>query len=199
MLQLTNSVPQKTDWTSPERCTKDDICLRREYSATQDAKVQVWLPQLQAPESKGKWPLAVSDRHLADLRSGALQCDETKPHCKSCTSFGLLCNFTFNVSELQPTIADATSRPLVRRIGGPQSPIDSAVWTSDEYSSYQLNARCQEFITRYLGRSLITPNDPNMRQANRRMLQLAFTVGHISSTSVPADRCQLRVHSPNGH
>lgn len=61
----------------------------------------------------------------------------------------------------------------------PRSPVASAVWTSDEVTSYtyQLNAKCQDFITRYLGRSLTTPNDPEMMLVNRKLLELAFAVG----------------------
>ncbi|PWY73110.1 hypothetical protein BO94DRAFT_240223 [Aspergillus sclerotioniger CBS 115572] len=97
-----------------------------------------------------------------------LKCDEGKPHCKRCRSYGVLCNFVSNISDLQPITAD-TGRSLVV-----QRPLTNAVWTSDASISYQLNAKCQDFITRYLGRSLITPNDPNMIQMNRKLLELAF-------------------------
>lgn len=50
---------------------------------------------------------------------------------------------------------------------------------------YQLNAKCQEFVTRYLGQSLITPEDPRMIQVNRRLLALAFKVGRVNLTPSP--------------
>ncbi|KAJ5289487.1 uncharacterized protein N7443_009740 [Penicillium atrosanguineum] len=103
-----------------------------------------------------------------------LKCDEEKPDCKRCISFGVLCNFMSNIPDLQPIAAD-TGRPLVVRGKAElQPPISSAIWTSDEFISYQLNAKCQDFITRYLGRSLITPDDPNMIHVNRKLLGLAF-------------------------
>lgn len=84
-----------------------------------------------------------------------------------------------HIPDLQPIAAD-TVRPLVVRGKVElQPPLTNAIWTSDALTSYQLNARCQDFITRYLGRSLITPNDPNMTQVNRKLLKLAFTVGFI--------------------
>ena len=86
-----------------------------------------------------------------------------------------------HIPDLQPIAAD-TVRPLVVRGKVElQPPLTNAIWTSDASTSYQLNARCQDFITRYLGRSLITPNDPNMTQVNRKLLKLAFTVGFIIS------------------
>ncbi|KAJ5288982.1 hypothetical protein N7478_002012 [Penicillium angulare] len=80
-----------------------------------------------------------------------------------------------NASDLQPIVAD-TGKPLVI----PEktllrSPITSAVWTADESTSFQLDAKCQNFITRYLGLSLITQNDPSMMSVNRKLLEIAFT------------------------
>lgn len=85
-----------------------------------------------------------------------------------------------NTPDLQP-IAAGTGRALI------QPPIDSAVWTADESTSYQLNARCQDFITRYLGRSLgtTTPDDPNMIRVNRMLLRLAFAVSIRRNRSRP--------------
>ncbi|KAJ5650361.1 uncharacterized protein N7484_004084 [Penicillium longicatenatum] len=104
-----------------------------------------------------------------------LKCDESKPNCKRCSSFGVLCNFASNIPDLQPVAADS-GRPLtVRRRAQLLPPVCSAVWTSDEITSYQLNAKCQDFITRYLGRSLTTPDDPSMKYVNRKLLRLAFT------------------------
>lgn len=49
---------------------------------------------------------------------------------------------------------------------------------------YLLSTKCQDFVTRYLGRSLIDPGDPNMREVNRQLLALAFVV------SLPVDYSQ---------
>jgi hypothetical protein len=84
-----------------------------------------------------------------------------------------------NVPDLHPIAADSKRSLLARAQIQPQPPISSCTWTSDGFSSYQLNAKCQDFITRYLGRSLIrviSPDDPNMIDVNRRLLGLAFTV-----------------------
>jgi hypothetical protein len=86
-----------------------------------------------------------------------------------------------NIPDLQPIAAD-TGKPLVVEAVGKaelQPSATSAVWTSDESTFYQLNAKCQDFITRYLGRSLITPDDPNMIHVNRKLLRLAFAVSIV--------------------
>jgi hypothetical protein len=95
-----------------------------------------------------------------------------------------------NVPDLQPIAADTGRRLVVRGKAELQAPVASAVWTADESISYQLNAKCQDFITRYLGRSLITPDDPNMIHVNRRLLRLAFAVSIISLILSPSDRIQ---------
>lgn len=91
----------------------------------------------------------------------------------------MLCNFLSNVADLQPVAADAGQALAAVRGKAArqlQPPPTTAVWTADAGTCYQLDARCQDFITRYLGRSLITPDDPNMAQVNRQLLELAFAV-----------------------
>lgn len=83
-----------------------------------------------------------------------------------------------NIPDLHP-VAAHTAKPMFLRRPKLQPSLTNAVWTSDASSCYQLNARCQDFITRYLGRSLLTPGDPNMIHVNRKLLELAFTVSLI--------------------
>jgi len=88
-----------------------------------------------------------------------------------------------NTPDFQPVTADRQLLPsVVRGTGGPQPAFSSAVWTSDASAYYQLNTKCQDFITRYLGRSLLTPDDPNMIHVNRKLLQLGFAVSVHSLT-----------------
>ncbi|KAI1425491.1 hypothetical protein F5Y12DRAFT_747009 [Xylaria sp. FL1777] len=104
-----------------------------------------------------------------------LKCDEGKPKCKKCSSFGLVCSFVPGVPDLQP-VADDLIRSSVDQGGvEPQPPLDGAVWTSDASTFYQLDAKCQDFVTRYLGRSLITPDDPSIVEVNHKLLGLCFT------------------------
>lgn len=59
-----------------------------------------------------------------------------------------------------------------------QPPVSNAVWTSDQSTFDQVSTRCQNFISRYLERSLITPNDSNMAHVNSKLLELTFTVSN---------------------
>ncbi|KAL4744760.1 hypothetical protein BDW72DRAFT_199284 [Aspergillus terricola var. indicus] len=68
-------------------------------------------------------------------------------------------------------------------------PVSSAVWTADESMSYQyqLNAKCQDFITRYLGQSLLNavPDETtNMKRVNHKLLNLAFSYPFLMHASL---------------
>ncbi|KAH1379989.1 hypothetical protein KXV53_001062 [Aspergillus fumigatus] len=63
-------------------------------------------------------------------------------------------------------------------------PVTSAVWTSDGSTFYQLNAKCQDLITLYLGRSLMAPTNPIVRQVNRSLLSLAFSYPFLMHASL---------------
>ncbi|KAI0454809.1 hypothetical protein F5B21DRAFT_474331 [Xylaria acuta] len=112
-----------------------------------------------------------------------LKCDEGKPQCKKCSSFRLVCSFMPDVPDLQP-VADDLMRSSVVRGAEPQPLLAGVVWTSDASASYQLDAKCQDFVTRYLGRSLIAPDDPNMVEVNRKLLRLAFTYPFLMHASL---------------
>ncbi|KAM0229712.1 hypothetical protein ACHAPO_009783 [Fusarium lateritium] len=101
-----------------------------------------------------------------------------------CASFGVLCNFGFNVPDLQPVTSD-TGKSLVRYKSALRHSIPNPVWTSDEFTKYQLNSKCQDFATRYYGRSLLTPDDPNMLKVNQDLFKLAFTVSQPKSLCTP--------------
>jgi hypothetical protein len=95
----------------------------------------------------------------------------------------VLCNFAQNVPDLQPLAPGADKSLLTARVKTPQllGPVGSAVWSADASARFELNAKCQDFVTRYLGRSLMVPNDPNMCHVNRRLLKMAFAVSYICS------------------
>ncbi|KAI1844799.1 hypothetical protein JX266_009027 [Neoarthrinium moseri] len=88
--------------------------------------------------------------------------------------------------DLQP-VADDTIRSLVAPTRPElQRSLTNAIWTSDVSTSYhyQLNAKCQEFVTRYLGRSLISPDDPRVVEMNHKLLVLAFTHPFLMHASI---------------
>ncbi|KAH7157272.1 hypothetical protein B0J13DRAFT_434766 [Dactylonectria estremocensis] len=125
-------------------------------------------------EVRGRRILRRSRFGCRNCKLRKLKCDEGKPQCRRCSSFGVICNFLPNVPDLQPVTDDSVRAVLARENVKPQPPLSSAVWTSDASTFYQLDAKCQDFVTRYLGRGLITPDDFNMIEVNRKLLVLSF-------------------------
>lgn len=89
-----------------------------------------------------------------------------------------MCNFKPNIPDLQP-VADDTVREGAKL----QPPSSTAIWTSDGSTFYSLNSKCQDFVDRYLGRSLINTDDPRMTEVNRKLLTIAFTVSLVNDFS----------------
>ncbi|KAI6089622.1 hypothetical protein F4821DRAFT_50230 [Hypoxylon rubiginosum] len=113
-----------------------------------------------------------------------LKCDESKPRCRRCSSFGVLCNFMPNVADLQ-SVSGGTIRTSVAQERAELQPhLTNAVWTSDGCYQYHLNTKCQQFVTRYLGRSLINPDDPKMMEVNGKLLGLAFEYPFLMHASL---------------
>ncbi|CAG9991078.1 unnamed protein product [Clonostachys byssicola] len=135
-------------------------------------------------EAQGRKPTRRSRYGCRNCKLRKLKCDETKPQCRRCCSFGVVCNFILSISDLQP-IADDSIRPSVPLKGAvPRPSMANAVWTSDNTYFYQLNVKCQDFLTRYLGQSLITPDDPSMVEVNRKLLALTFTHPYLMHASL---------------
>ncbi|KAL4881816.1 hypothetical protein BJY04DRAFT_54235 [Aspergillus karnatakaensis] len=133
-------------------------------------------------------PLRRSRYGCRNCKLRKLKCDEKRPECKRCTSYGVQCNYISDIPDLQPL---AGQHGRILRVPGkhnsqPSRALTNAVWTSDASTSYRydLNTRCQDFITRYLGRSLMTPHDPNMVHVNRQLLELAFTRPYLMHASL---------------
>ncbi|KAH7026657.1 uncharacterized protein B0I36DRAFT_434047 [Microdochium trichocladiopsis] len=111
-----------------------------------------------------------------------IKCDENKPQCRRCVLFRVRCNFDTRVGDLQPVhaVSDEHIGSQRRSVATPRAPISSCVWASDDYGySYQLNTRCQHYLTRYFGWSLAAPNNPIVSKLNARLLALSFKHPHL--------------------
>ncbi|KAL6234012.1 hypothetical protein BDW75DRAFT_231483 [Aspergillus navahoensis] len=97
-----------------------------------------------------------------------LKCDERKPHCDRCASLGVLCNFVAHTADLEPV---GTGTLVVR------PPVSSAVWTSDECTSYQYLLNVKSLLSP-------VPDDPNMVCVNRKLLGLAFSYPFLMHASL---------------
>ncbi|KAM0715779.1 hypothetical protein Q7P37_008293 [Cladosporium fusiforme] len=92
----------------------------------------------------------------------------------------------FNVPDLQPIAAHAEQGAVLQRKIELRPALKHEFCTYDPSSCYvyKLDTRCRDLITRYLGQSLITPDDPDMAHVNRSLLSLALTNPHLMHTSI---------------
>ncbi|KAK4212076.1 hypothetical protein QBC37DRAFT_318926 [Rhypophila decipiens] len=109
------------------------------------------------------------------------KCDEAKPQCRKCTSFGVICNYMSNLSDLEPAVPMVMAVPgqrIGRRIMPfPQPAVSTAVWTSDVSGTYRfhLDARLQTLISRCFGENMISAYEPKMAGVNQKLVELAFS------------------------
>ncbi|KAM7189464.1 hypothetical protein V8F33_010047 [Rhypophila sp. PSN 637] len=101
-------------------------------------------------------------------------CDEAKPQCRKCTSFGVICNYMANLPDLEPVVPSIGTTSCGVATG---LPVSTPVWTSDVSGTYRfhLDARLQKLISRYFGENMIGAYEPKMAGVNQKLMELAFS------------------------
>ncbi|KAK3326845.1 hypothetical protein B0H66DRAFT_551807 [Apodospora peruviana] len=124
-----------------------------------------------------------------------VRCDETKPQCRRCMSFGVLCNSMSNIPDLHPVAAGAE---LVVKSTEPSRPVSSAIWTADESYRFDLSPSCVESLTRYyLRRGLVKSFYPQMSTINIQLMKLAFSYPFLMHASLAVALAHDRYLNPS--
>ncbi|OAQ96931.1 hypothetical protein LLEC1_04238 [Akanthomyces lecanii] len=105
-----------------------------------------------------------------------LKCDETKPHCKKCSAYGVRCNFEHNVQDLQSiTEKKSENAPAGKRLMRLRPVISEAIWSSNGSTSFLLDAQDQALFKRYRDRTIFTIGGlPMVDTWGNQTLQAAF-------------------------
>ncbi|KAI6900223.1 hypothetical protein KC318_g12495 [Hortaea werneckii] len=114
-----------------------------------------------------------------------VKCDEVRPRCKRCSSFGVTCNYLLNILDLQPV--SANSRWQIKDLALFQLPasLESPVYTADGSDTFHLTARHQEYVFRYLGQGPpLVSNDLNTKKLNLSLLELCFVSPSLMHASI---------------
>ncbi|KAH8660236.1 hypothetical protein BX600DRAFT_523050 [Xylariales sp. PMI_506] len=87
-----------------------------------------------------------------------LKCDEARPHCSRCRSFGIICNFGFNVPDLMPLKEKVSIQELERgfRSPSPTPTISNAIWADDGSNFFLLDAQDQQLFQKFRYRTVYT-------------------------------------------
>ncbi|OAL25683.1 chorismate synthase [Fonsecaea multimorphosa] len=110
-----------------------------------------------------------------------LKCDETRPHCVRCRTYGVLCNFSLRVPDLQPLLEGRGEQDIAKRsaLPPPRSTISNAIWADDGSTFYMLDVQDQELFIRFRHRTLHSLGGSAMVDIyEKHMLKASFTVGH---------------------
>jgi hypothetical protein len=96
-----------------------------------------------------------------------------------CRTYGVLCNFGFNVPDLQPLSEERTKQEIGMRSGLslPQSPISNAIWANDGSTFFMLDLQDQELFHRFRFRTLYSLGGAAMVDVyENHMLEASFNV-----------------------
>ena len=105
------------------------------------------------------------------------QCDETRPHCARCRTYGVLCNFSLSVPDLQPLPEKQRQQGTRSGFVSLQPPVGKAIWAEDGSSYFVLDTQDQELFRRFRYRTLHSLGGPAMVDIfENYMLRASFTV-----------------------
>lgn len=92
-----------------------------------------------------------------------------------CSKYGVLCNFSFNVPDLKP-VSESTKVQLWRKRLPPLAPVSNAVWSSDGYNRYILDAQDCLLLYQFRQHTVFSLGGDHMVDAyESSLLQKCFT------------------------
>lgn len=96
-----------------------------------------------------------------------------------CYTYGVLCNYGYDVRDLQPLSEKQAKQQVVkgRRLLPPRPNISNNIWAEDELVSLNLDLEDQELFKRFRGRTLLTLGGPETIDIyENHLLPATFTV-----------------------
>ena len=120
------------------------------------------------------------------------QCDESKPRCQKCTSFGVLCNYECPNSALQLSFDGAANietlqiRPYalkqtVSSIIAPSLRLPSTRSSDGKNAIYDFRVQDLELLKKFQARTVFTiTTDQNLHMYQKESLKLAHSVRSLS-------------------
>ena len=136
-------------------------------------------PQFSSPFSNPAWDSDSSRR---------LQCDESKPRCKKCTTFGVFCNYDGQYSDLQLSVSGAANietlqilpHSLKQTIPSPVAPLSRIRSTGSLESRkaiYDFREQDLELLNKFQTRTVYTiTTEKNLQFYQKETIKLAYSV-----------------------
>ncbi|KAJ5723148.1 hypothetical protein N7488_001183, partial [Penicillium malachiteum] len=129
-----------------------------------------------------------------------VKCDEARPHCLRCRTYGIQCNFNFNATDLQPL--KERRNPPTKQIQPHCTPlrpsIDNAVWAADGMSVFKLHQYDWDIFNRFRHRTLYSLGGPDIVQIyDDHMLKASFTCPFLLHGTLAVAAVHDRYLSPS--
>lgn len=122
-----------------------------------------------------------------------LQCDETKPRCLKCTSFGVLCSYDGQNSDLQSSFDGAANlgtlqilpyalKQTVSSIITPSLRLPATGFSDGRDAIYDFQMHDLELLRKFQTRTVFTiTTDQNLHLYQKQSLQLAHSVRYLDA------------------
>ena len=111
-----------------------------------------------------------------------------------CRSYGVLCNFEFNVPDLLPLSEEQAKQEILIKgseTSSPRPPISNAVWADDGFTYFMLDRQDQELFNRFRFRTVYSLGGSTLADIyENSLLGLSFTV---SSTGLDIPICFVQL------
>ena len=127
----------------------------------------------------------------------APQCDETRPKCSKCVTYGMSCNYDSNAPDLQMSCTGIVTFNSRKSCNGPadHSLVRKAdirpglclpIISSDCFSTFELDSRSIDRLGRFQTRTALSIGSPTLARMYQRVtLELAISVGSGPCTPIP--------------
>lgn len=112
----------------------------------------------------------------------SIKCDEQKPHCLKCRTYGVVCNFASDIPDIQPLwgTGDKFQLQTYLCLGSPKASVSNAIWASDGVRFLTLDAHDHDLFTRFRYRTLYSLGGAELVNIyEQHILQAAFSVSSI--------------------
>ena len=120
-----------------------------------------------------------------------LQCDETRPHCRTCTSSRYWCNYDFHAPDLEPLLQGSNhgnvqnlKRTKISQRSSPTAVLapvlDTAFVVADANAAIELDKASMKRLDHFRASTVYTFAHPKMADVYQNgILRLAFSVSEI--------------------
>ena len=128
------------------------------------------------------------------MTKATLECDENRPRCKKCTSFGVLCNYDGQYSQLQLSVSGAAKietlqilpyalKQTIPSIIAPSLRLQSTRSLESRHARYDFREQDLELLNKFQTRTVFTiTTEQNLSAYQKETFKLAHSVRYFGAS-----------------